>query len=159
MATTKRAAAKAPAKKAAPAQQVKKASLPESERDWTYLAEKDPTDLHVDMAAWLEEVAGIKADLKTVQAVCVLRMVYQRSDRNKARGSYRALPAEVIKARSVHMGQAAAEAKAQIEAAKPKANPAPARKATTTKATARKATATKAAAAPARKRTPAKTSA
>lgn len=107
--TTKATAKAKPQPKAEP--KVKKSDLPEDQRDWTYLAEKDPTDLHEDLAAWIEEITGIEADLKTVQAVCVLRMVYQRSDRNKKRSTYRALDEATVAKRSEHMIAAAAEAK------------------------------------------------
>lgn len=114
--TTRKAApkAKAPAKKAAPKPaepKVRKSDLPEDQRDWTYLAEKEPTDLHYDMAAWIQEVTGIEMDVKSVQAVAVLRMVYQRSDRNKARSTYRPLDETVVAQRSTHMIQAHQDAK------------------------------------------------
>lgn len=146
----KAAPAKTPAKpKAKPEPKVKKSDIPEEERDWTYLAEKDPTDLHEDFAAWLEEATGQEIDLKTVQAVCVLRMVYQRSDRNKARGTYRALAPEVVEQRSAHMIQAHLDAKqvtdrqkAEAEAKKAKAAAARKARSTTKKAApAKKATA------------------
>lgn len=136
-----KAGAKAVAKKAQPkaeAPKVKKSDLPEDQRDWTYLAEKDPTALHEDMAAWIEEVTGIEADLKTVQAVCVLRMVYQRSDRNKKRADYRPLDETIVEQRRVHMEQAhqdarklREEAKALEEKAKATKSPAARRKAST----------------------------
>ncbi len=109
--TRRKAAKKAPA---APveAPRVKKSDIPEADRDWTYLAEKAPTDLHEDFAVWLQEEIGMDIDLKTVQAVCVLRMVYQRSDRNKARGAYRPLDETVVGQRSAHMIAAHADAKA-----------------------------------------------
>jgi hypothetical protein len=129
------AAKAAPAKKTAPAKvekaepKVKKSDIPESERDWTYLAEKEATDMHVDFAKWLEDEVGIDVDLKTLQVVCVLRMVYQRSEANKKRQTYRPLDEAVVKQRSVHMVQAHQDAHADREAAKAKAETA-AKKAT-----------------------------
>lgn len=139
------AKATATAKKAQPKAEpkVKKSDLPEDQRDWTYLAEKDPTDLHEDMAAWIEEITGIEADLKTVQAVCVLRMVYQRSDRNKNRSTYRALDEATVAKRSEHMIQAAKEAKEirdrQKAEAEKKQEAAKAKRAAAKKAPAKKA--------------------
>ena len=147
--TAKRAPAKKVQPKAAKAQPVS-----EDAKDYTYLAEKDPTALHEDMAAWLVEVSGYEPDdmeqfIKAVQLTAVLRGVYQRSDRNKSRAEYRALPAEIVAQRSAHMLAAHAEAQVQIEArkaaAKPakKAAPAPAKRTAsrTTAPAAKKATA------------------
>lgn len=107
--TRSKKATAAPKAKAEP--RVKKSDIPEEDRDWTYLAEKDPTDLHVDFAAWLEDKTGLEVDLKTVQAVCVLRMVYQRSESNKKRSTYRGLDETVVDQRSVHMIKAHQDAR------------------------------------------------
>lgn len=128
--------------------QPKKSDVPEDQRDWTYLAEKEPTDLHEDMAAWILEVTGYEPEstedfLKAVQMTAVLRMPYQRSDRNKNRATYRALPAEIVKARSAHMEAAAAEAKAEIEQRKAAADAAKKAAAAKRKASAAKAAATR----------------
>lgn len=109
--TTRKVAPKATAKTAAPAPKVRKADIPEDQRDWTYLAEKDPTALHQDFAVWLQQEVGIEVDLKTVQAVCVLRMVFQRSEANKSRSDYRGLDETVVEQRSVHMVQAHQDAR------------------------------------------------
>lgn len=109
--TTRKVAPKATAKTAAPAPKVRKADIPEDQRDWTYLAEKDPTALHQDFAVWLEQEIGVEMDLKTVQAVCVLRMVFQRSAANKSRADYRPLAGEVVEQRSIHMVQAHQDAR------------------------------------------------
>lgn len=125
----------------------------EQDKDWTYLAEKDPTALHTDMAAWIEEVTGVEVDEKTVQLVSVLRGVYQRSDRNKKRADYRPLPAEIVAKRSEHMQAAHAEASALVQARKAaEAAKKPAKKAAPAKPT----TATKKAAPRTRKAVPAK---
>ncbi len=116
--TTRRAAKKAAPKVEAP--KVKKSDLPEDQRDWTYLADKEPTDLHEDMADWIAEVTGLEVEdreafIKAVQLTAVLRHVYQRSDRNKARGAYKPLAEEVVAQRSSHMIQAHQDAKKEIE--------------------------------------------
>lgn len=121
-------AKKTPAKKVQP-KAAKDQAVSEDAKDLTYLSTKEPTALHADMAAWLVEVSGYEPDdmeqfIKAVQLTAVLRGVYQRSDRNKARAEYRALPAEVVAQRSAHMLAAHAEAQVQIEARKTAAKPA-----------------------------------
>lgn len=48
------------------------------------VAAKAPTDLHKNMAKWLEETTGYAPDLKTVQLVCSMRMEFQASEANQA---------------------------------------------------------------------------
>ncbi len=113
----------------------------EADRDWSYLAEKAPTDLHEDFAKWLESEVGIEVDLKTVQVVCVLRMVYQRSQANKARSTYRPLAQPVVAKRSEHMHLAHVEAAPLVAAQKAKATKAtPAKKTAPAKRTPAKRT-------------------
>lgn len=140
MATTARKSSKSAAKKATKASKATKATktskatkAANAQPDWTYLAEKDPTDLHEDMAKWITEVTGVSVDVKTVQLVAILRMPYQRSDRNKKRTMYRGLPDAVVQARSEHMRLAAEAAKAVLDAEAAKKQPAKAAKAATTK--------------------------
>lgn len=54
-----------------------------------YLQTKAPSELHVDLAAYIEEQTGLVVSPKAVQAVLGLHPEYQRSDRNKARQAYR----------------------------------------------------------------------
>ena len=119
--TPKSTTAKATAKKStpAPAPKVKKSDVPEHLRDYTYLAEKAPTALHEDFAAWMIEVTEVEFDsaeereafLKGVQLAAVLRGVYQRSPRNKQRADYRPLDEAVVAQRSTHMVQAHVDAR------------------------------------------------
>lgn len=48
------------------------------------VAAKAPSDLHKNMAKWLEETTGQVVDLKTVQLVCSLRMEFQASEANQS---------------------------------------------------------------------------
>lgn len=66
-----------------PAATTKKADAPKG-RNFAALADKEPTELHKNFAAWLQEQTGVEVDLKTVQLVAVLRMDYQRSEANQA---------------------------------------------------------------------------
>ncbi len=84
-------------------------------KDWTYLAEKAPSDLHVDMARWIFEETGVEISAKAAQVVAVLRMEYQRSDANKNREAYRALKEEVVVERSIHMTQSFRDARKRLE--------------------------------------------
>lgn len=51
--------------------------------DYTYLADKEPTDLHKQMAEWMSEVTGVEVTAKQAQIVSVLRHEHQRSDANQ----------------------------------------------------------------------------
>ena len=44
---------------------------------------KKPSDLHERYADWLQEHAGYKVDLKSVQLAVSLRHVFQKSDENQ----------------------------------------------------------------------------
>lgn len=140
-----------PAKKSTPAPKVKKSDVPEHLRDYTYLADKEPTALHDDFADWMIDVIGLDfesdeertAFVKGVQVAAVLRGVYQRSPRNKSRSDYRPLAGEVVEQRSIHMVAAHQDARRLIEAKPaPKATAtrkAPAKKATPARRVAKKA--------------------
>jgi hypothetical protein len=149
---TKAAAKKATPAKSAATPKVKKSDVPEWDRDYTYLAEKPATDLHEDFAAWMEDVIGLDFDddqreafLKGVQVAAILRGVYQRSPRNKARAGYRALDEAVVAKRSEHMILAHTEAGEVIAKRPAKKAVAKATRASAAKAPAkRKATAKKA---------------
>jgi hypothetical protein len=159
--TASKSTSKTAAKKTAPVLKVKKSDVPEWDRDYTYLAEKPATDLHEDFAAWMEDVIGLEFDddqreafLKGVQVAAILRGVYQRSPRNKARTTYRPLDEAVVAKRSEHMILAHTEAgeliskrparKAVAKATKASAAKAPAKATAAKRTTTRKATAKKA---------------
>lgn len=77
------------------------------------LADKEPTALHHDMAAWMTALTGVEVSPKAAQIVAVLRMDYQRSEANKSRADYKALDELIVAQRSVHMTQAHIDAKAE----------------------------------------------
>lgn len=52
-------------------------------KDYKAVAAKEPSDLHRNFAAWLQEQTGVEVDLKTVQLVASLRHDFQRSDANQ----------------------------------------------------------------------------
>lgn len=78
-------AAKATTKSTTPAKVVE-----DEVKDWTYLQEKEPSDLHEGLAEFILREAGIEIDSKQVQAVLSMHGTWQRSDENKARPGYRA---------------------------------------------------------------------
>lgn len=47
------------------------------------LVDKEPNDLHVRFADWIERNSGCEVDLKTVQLVTASRMMFQKSDENQ----------------------------------------------------------------------------
>lgn len=49
------------------------------------LVEKEPTQLHSDFTAYIQEQTGYEADEKSVQLATILRMDFQKSDANQAR--------------------------------------------------------------------------
>lgn len=109
-------------KAAGPAKTAKKTSekrepLTFDSKDWTYLAEKDPSSLHVTLAKLIEQRADVEITPKQVQAVLAMHPLFQRSDHNKARPDYVGLAPEIVEQRSVHMVQAHKDA-AEIMAAK-----------------------------------------
>lgn len=53
----------------------------------SHLVSKDPSEMHRDYAAWLQEVTGVEMDeaaIKVIQFVHATKMEYQKSDRNQA---------------------------------------------------------------------------
>lgn len=116
---TRRPAAKAqtpkPIRKEVPAQAEllasKAAANFDEEKDYTYLADKEPTDLHVSMAAWITQVTGVAIDPKAVQLASVLRHEFQASPTNQ-----RDLEARRVAA------QAKAQAREEAKVAKAKAD-------------------------------------
>lgn len=61
-----------------------------------YLAEKEPSDLHHALKAFIEDHGGPETDLKTVQAVLAAHGKFQASDYNKNRESYKPRTAQSI---------------------------------------------------------------
>jgi hypothetical protein len=104
------------------------------DRDFTYLQDKDPSDLHVTLAKLIEQRADIEITPKQVQAVLSMHPHFQRSKLNKARPGYVGLDEEIVTQRSVHMVQAHKDAAANIAA---RAAQKPARKAAAKKTTAK----------------------
>ena len=97
-------------------------------KDLATYADKAPSSLHTEFAAWIEDNTGVKVDVDSVRLAITLIPTYQRSPENKARN-----------ARIKSERQAALKAKAE--------------KAKEAKAAAPKAAAKKTAAAPAAKAT------
>ena len=73
------------------------------------VADKAPSELHKNMAAWLEETTGYKVDLKTVQLVASLRMEFQASEANQKDLAARREAAAKKQQDRVARAQAAAE--------------------------------------------------
>lgn len=122
---TKTSTKSAPAKpKAQPAKAAKstpaKTAKPEA-KDWSYLLEKAPSELHETFATWIAAELGIEMDAKAVQVVLAMHPTFQRSERNKSRSTYKPLGSDIVQARSVHMTAAHEEVrkarKAQEDAA------------------------------------------
>lgn len=95
---------------------------------FVYLTAKAPSDLHEDMAVWIQKVTGVQvpADqwatfVKAVQLTAVLRHDYQKSNWNQTREAFRGLEPEVCDKRSEHMILAHQEARAILEAKEAKA--------------------------------------
>jgi hypothetical protein len=80
------------------------------------VAAKAPTDLHKNMAKWLEETTGYAPDLKTVQLVCSMRMEFQASEANQSDlAQRRAAAIAKQEARVAKAKEAAAKAVARAE--------------------------------------------
>lgn len=115
-------------------------------------AATEPTELHKNFKAWLEEHTGVEVDLKTVQLACSMRMDFQKSEENqadlKARKQAAAEKAAKAKAEKIAKAKAQiakleAEVAAETAAVEPASTPAPAEdKPKATARRARKATAT-----------------
>lgn len=93
-----------------------KTTKPVAKLENAYLATKEPSELHKNMAKWIEETTGYTPDLKTVQMVCALRMDFQKSDANqndlKAR---REAAAKRTEERAARAAKIAEEAKVRAE--------------------------------------------
>lgn len=110
-------------------------------------AQSEPTELHKNFAAWIEEQTGIKPDLKTVQIVCSMRMDFQRSEENQTDLAKRKAEAAAKRKKQAAEKRARLEAqlkKLQAELSEETAAVEPAEK-PAAKKTAAKATAAKAA--------------
>lgn len=55
----------------------------DTEFEYAYLMDKEPTQLHRNYQAWLRETTGVELDLKTIQVVCVTRNAFQKSEANQ----------------------------------------------------------------------------
>lgn len=97
-------AAKKVAPKAAPV-------AAEGEKDWTYLVEKDPTNLHTTFAAWISAELGVEMPAEHVQYVLGMHHAFQKGEKNKARADYKPLAAPIVAKRSEHMKAAHVEAR------------------------------------------------
>lgn len=64
--------------------------------NFAYLAEKDPSSLHIALKAFIEDHDGPEVDLKTIQAVLAAHGKFQASDYNKNREEYKARTAQSI---------------------------------------------------------------
>ena len=84
-------------------------------KDWTYLLDKDPSNLHETFASWISAELGVEFDSKHVQIVLAMHPTFQKGERNKSREDYRPLDGAIVHQRSVHMVQAHADAKRERE--------------------------------------------
>lgn len=93
-----------------------------------HLAEKEPTALHENFAAWIESETGYRPDLKTVQLAAVLRGAFQKSEANQADLAARRKAAEDRSVARAERAAAPKAEKAEKVAETPKPKP-PAKKA------------------------------
>lgn len=84
------------------------------DRDFTYLQDKGPSDLHVTLAKVITQRTDIEITAQQVQAVLGIHPHFQRSKLNKARPTYVALDPAIVNQRSVHMVQAHVDAAVEI---------------------------------------------
>lgn len=124
-----------------PALLASKAAQEPLKEDYTYLAEKEPTDLHKEMAAWMTEVTGVPVSAKQAQIVAVLRHEFQRSEVNqeslaKKRKEAAARKVAAAKAKEAREKKLLADLQAKFaeDAKASKAKAAAAKKVTTTTA-------------------------
>lgn len=93
-----------------------------SELENKAVADREPSQLHKNMAEWLTNTTGYQdVDLKTVQLVASLRSKFQRSDMNQADLAARREAAEAAlaeRAKRAHERNEKAQAKAAELAAK-----------------------------------------
>lgn len=130
--------------------------------NFAYLAEKEPSSLHLRLKEFIEDHGGPEVDLKTIQAVLAAHGKFQKSDYNKSRDEYKARTAQSIYKGGVTtterfhfvVDEEGNEVRVEGPAPEPKPVPkkAPTRKTTTAKAPAKATTAkAPAKAAPARR--------
>ncbi|HSR50796.1 MAG TPA: hypothetical protein VLV83_08200 [Acidobacteriota bacterium] len=96
-------------------------SKSENAKSYTERAAAEPTDLHREFAAWIEEKTGQKVDLKSIQLACTLRMEFQASPENQSSLKDRKAAAAKRKADAAKAKKARLEAqllKLQAELAK-----------------------------------------
>lgn len=88
-----------------------KSTVTEGAKDWTYLLEKDPSNLHGTFAQWISAELGIEVPAEHVQYVLAMHHTFQKGERNKSRDDYRPLDGSIVEQRSVHMVQAHEDAR------------------------------------------------
>lgn len=72
------------------------ASKVEKTPDYSYLASKEVSSLHLALAAFIEDHGGPEIDPKAIQAVLSAHGTFQKSDYNKNREDYKARTAASI---------------------------------------------------------------
>lgn len=98
-------------------------------KDFTYLADKAPSELHEVLAAFASKESGVEITAKQVQVVLGIHPYFQKSKANKSRSEYKPLDETIVQKRSEHMTQAHVEARELQAKAKAAAEEAAAKKA------------------------------
>jgi len=80
-------------------------------KDYTYLADKAPSDLHEALAAFIIDKTGVELTAKQAQVVWLMGSKFQASQKNKERENYRGLDEVTCEKRSIHMVQAGKESR------------------------------------------------
>lgn len=60
---------------------VKTAANSSATKSWTYLVDKAPSELHVDLAAYVFEETGVEVDPKVAQLILAMHGTWQKTDR------------------------------------------------------------------------------
>ena len=81
------------------------------DKDWTYLQEKEVSELHELLAKTITQRSDIEITAKQVQAVLAFHPHFQRSKINKSRSGYVGLNEVIVDQRSKHMVQAHKDAR------------------------------------------------
>lgn len=89
----------------------------DAEPDYTYLADKDPSELHKRMAAWLTERTGVEISPKHAQVVMSMRQAFRTSETGREIVEGRHAAAEARKAEKLAAKKASAAKKmAELQA-------------------------------------------
>ena len=99
------------------------------DKDWTYLAAKDPSDVHRLHAELVSELSGVEVSPKQVQAILAMHGTIQRSEKNQERADYRGrTPQSIAKGGFTTLQHFGNEEFGYVAASTPveKVNPAPA---------------------------------